>query len=93
MVQANMRFHDAVFRAAANEWLASLGRSMIDFVRLLSSAAFADAVRDLEVVEEHRRILTALDARDPEAAEAASREHMVQARSHYVRASALADNL
>lgn len=93
MVHANMRFHDALFRAAANEWLLSLGQSLIDFVRLLSAAAFADQTRDLEVLEEHKRILAALEARDPDAAEAASRQHMVEARSHYVRASALAENL
>jgi len=91
MVQANMRFHDAVFRAAANDWLASLGRSMMDFVRLLSAAAYEDPARDAEVVEEHRQILAALEARDPDAAEAASREHMVQARLKFVRASALAE--
>ena len=92
MVLANIRFHDAVFRAASNEWLLSLGHSLIDFVRLLSAAAFTDPARDLEVVEEHRQILAALEARDPEAAEAASRRHMVEARSNYIRASALAEN-
>lgn len=93
MVQANMRFHDAVFRAAANRWLLSLGRSMIDFVRLMSAAAYTDPVRDQEVVEEHRRIQDALEAKDPDAAEMASREHMVQARLHFVRASAAAESL
>ncbi len=93
MVQANMRFHDAVFRACANRWLLSLGRSMIDFVRLMSAAAYTDPVRDQEVVEEHRRIQDALEAKDPVAAEKASREHMVQARLHFVRASAAAESL
>ena len=93
MVQANMRFHDSVFRAGANRWLLSLGRSMIDFVRLMSAAAYTDPVRDQEVVEEHRRIQDALEAKDPEAAEKASREHMVQARLHFVRASATAESL
>jgi len=93
MVLANMRFHDAVFRASSNDWLLSLGRSMIDFVRLLSAAAYADPKRDQEVVDEHRRIQDALQAHDPEAAEAASREHMVQARLHFVRASAATEAL
>lgn len=93
MVQANMRFHDAVFRAGANQWLASLGRSMIDFVRLLSAAAYTDPVRDEEVVEEHRKVQEALEARNPDAAEAAAREHMVQARLHFVRASAAAESV
>src|SRR4029077_3149860 len=93
MVQANMRFHDAVFRAGANQWLASLGRSMIDFVRLLSAAAYTDPVRDQEVVEEHRHIQEALEARDPDAAETSAREHMVQARLHFVRASAAAESI
>jgi DNA-binding GntR family transcriptional regulator len=93
MVQANMRFHDAVFRAGANQWLAALGRSMIDFVRLLSAAAYTDPVRDREVIQEHRAVQRALEAKDGDAAEAAAREHMVQARLHFVRESAAAESV
>ena len=93
MVLANLRFHEAVFDAASNERLETMGRSMADFVRRLSFSAFVDTERDETVLEEHRAILTALQARDPRAAEQAARRHMVQARLHHIRRSAMTESL
>lgn len=91
LVHANVLFHETIFDASANQRLLSLGRTLSDFVRRLSSVAFSDPDRDREVAREHRAILDALESRDPERAERCAREHMAHARSHYVRQSALAD--
>lgn len=91
LVHANVLFHETIFDASANQRLLSLGRTLSDFVRRLSSVAFSDPERDREVAREHRAILDALESRDPEQAERCAREHMTHARSHYVRQSALAD--
>lgn len=91
LVHANVLFHETIFDASANQRLLSLGRTLSDFVRRLSSVAFSDPERDREVAREHRAILDALESRDPEQAERCAREHMAHARSHYVRQSALAD--
>lgn len=91
LVHANVLFHETIFDASANQRLLSLGRTLSDFVRRLSSVAFHDPDRDREVAHEHRAILAALERHDPEQAETCAREHMAHARSHYVRQSALAD--
>lgn len=85
MVQANIKFHEVIHSAAGNQRLSVLTRSLQDFVRRFSSKAFASPERDDEVLEEHEEIVRALEARDPEAAEAASRRHVAGARAFLSR--------
>jgi DNA-binding GntR family transcriptional regulator len=92
MVQANIKFHDVVHHAAGNNRLRHMTRNLLDFARRFSGEAFASQARAEEVLMEHERIIAALEARDPDRAEAATQEHVHRARgyltSRYLSAAA-----
>lgn len=83
VVNANMAFHDVIYRAAGNETLQRLVRDLSDFVRRFSTEAFSSGPRVHTVFDEHEAILKALEEHDPEAAEAASTRHL-RAASEYL---------
>jgi DNA-binding GntR family transcriptional regulator len=83
VVNANMAFHDVIYRAAGNETLQRLVRDLSDFVRRFSTEAFSSEPRVNTVFDEHEAILKALEEHDPEAAEAASTRHL-RAASEYL---------
>ena len=91
MVQANVLFHEAVFYAAGNERLKALGQGLTAFVQRLSAQAFRNPVRDSEVVREHEVLVDAIARGDANTAEAAARQHMVEARNHFDRQRTLAE--
>jgi DNA-binding GntR family transcriptional regulator len=85
MVSANIAFHDVIYRAAGNDTLFRLAKDLSDFVRRFSAEAFANPDRASAVVEEHERVLAALEAHDPEAAAAASSSHLQAASAYLVQ--------
>jgi DNA-binding GntR family transcriptional regulator len=76
VVNANMAFHDIVYRAAGNATLSRLARDLSDLVRRFSSQAFNSGPRASTVFDDHEAILRALEQHDPEAAAAASTRHL-----------------
>lgn len=82
---ANTHFHDVIYAAAGNEMLERLGRDLREFVRRFTTLPFASPDRVDHVLVEHRAIVAALEAHDPEAAELASRDHLAAAREYVVR--------
>jgi DNA-binding GntR family transcriptional regulator len=84
-VSANIAFHDVIYRAAGNDTLFRLAKDLSDFVRRFSAEAFANPDRASAVVEEHERVLAALEAHDPEAAAAASSSHLQAASAYLVQ--------
>ena len=85
VVVTNTHFHDVIYAAAGNEMLERLGRDLRDFVRRFTTLPFASPDRVDHVLAEHRAIVAALEAHDPEAAETASRSHLAAARQYVVR--------
>jgi DNA-binding GntR family transcriptional regulator len=85
VIVANMRFHDVIYGAAGNGMLERLGRDLREFVRRFTTLPFASPERVSSVLVEHRAIVAALEAHDPEAAESASRAHLSAAREYVVR--------
>jgi DNA-binding GntR family transcriptional regulator len=85
VVSANIAFHDVIYRAAGNETLFRLAKDLSDFVRRFSAEAFAKTERASAVVDEHERILSALEAHDPDAAAAASAAHLQTASAYLVQ--------
>jgi DNA-binding GntR family transcriptional regulator len=83
VVNANMAFHDVIYRAAGNATLRRLARDLSDFVRRFSTEAFSSGPRVTTVFDEHEQILKALEAHDPQAAELASTRHL-RAASEYM---------
>jgi DNA-binding GntR family transcriptional regulator len=82
---ANTAFHDVIYDAAGNEVLKRLGRDLREFVRRFTTLPFASPERVENVLAEHRRIVEALERRDPDAAEGASNAHLTAARANVVR--------
>jgi DNA-binding GntR family transcriptional regulator len=85
IVVANQRFHDVIYAAAGNPILTRVGSDLRDYVRRFSTLRFANPDRVRYVLAEHERILAALMAHDPEAAEAASDGHLGAAREYLVQ--------
>lgn len=78
--QINRAFHDALYEAAHNRFVTGVLAGLHDTLMLLPSTTFAVEGRQDKAVVEHAAILAAIEARDPEAADACAREHIRSAR-------------
>jgi DNA-binding GntR family transcriptional regulator len=79
-VSLNRRFHQAIYEAAHNRYLLQTLDSLNDSFALLRSTTFRLPHRQRNSDEERRRIIAAIEQRDPDSAERAAREHIVQAQ-------------
>jgi DNA-binding GntR family transcriptional regulator len=92
----NRRFHEAIYRAARNSFLAHAVSALSDFMALLPGTTYALPGRAAEVMREHERVLRAIAARDAGEAGRAMRDHIQKASQFRLRMTAareLADNL
>ena len=80
LVALNRRFHGAVCEAAHNRYLIATLAGMHDAMALLHSNTFRMPNRRTETDAEHRRIVLAIERRDPDEAEKAARHHVRQAQ-------------
>lgn len=85
VVNANIAFHDVIYRAAGSSTLWRLARELSDFVRRFSSGAFSSPERSSAVLREHEAILDALERHDQDAAAAASSQHLRTASDYLVK--------
>ncbi len=83
--RADTQFHARLLDATDNERLVDLTSQLADLVRRVRAAVLAEPGRAEAVVGEHRAILEALAARDPESAERHMRAHVRRARDHMLR--------
>ena len=79
-VSLNRRFHRAVCDAAHNRYLIATLDGMHDALALLNSNTFRVPNRRSESDAEHRRIVRAIERRNPDEAEKAARDHVRQAQ-------------
>jgi DNA-binding GntR family transcriptional regulator len=79
-VTLNRRFHQAIYEAAHNRYLMQTLESLHDSFALLRSATMRLPHRQRDSHEERRRIIAAIEKRDPVLAEREAREHIVQAQ-------------
>jgi DNA-binding GntR family transcriptional regulator len=68
-------FHRLVCRAAHNDRLLQSLQSLLDHVRQFQSSTLYGEGRPAEALQEHRKLLAAIEARDGESAERLAREH------------------
>jgi len=68
-------FHLCVCRASHNSRLLRMLKDLLDQVRHLKTSTLFIEGRAAEALQEHRELLLALEARDPERAEAVARAH------------------
>lgn len=77
----NLDFHYRIVNGSGNARLADMLAGDLHYMlRVYRYKSGAKPGRAAEVLEEHRRIVAAIEARDPAAAEAAMREHLRHAR-------------
>jgi DNA-binding GntR family transcriptional regulator len=79
-VTLNRCFHQAIYEAAHNRYLMQTLESLHDSLALLRSATMRLPHRQRDSHEERRRIIAAIEKRDPVRAEEAAREHIRQAQ-------------
>lgn len=79
IVDVNDRFHDAIIKAAHNRRLLELIRHNREFYFNYRIANLYTNTEAETSLDEHTAILRALEARDPDAAEAATRNHVAEA--------------
>ncbi|WP_127088892.1 GntR family transcriptional regulator [Aquabacter cavernae] len=76
MARLNRRLHGAVIRAARNRYLDHALQELQDGIALLGGTTFAVAGRPVTAAQEHREIVAAIAARDPDRAESAAQAHI-----------------
>lgn len=76
MAEHNRRLHLAIYQCSHNRYLLKTSNVLSNPLALLSRTAFSSASRRAAVCDEHRLIVEAIVARDPEKAERAAHAHM-----------------
>jgi DNA-binding GntR family transcriptional regulator len=82
-------FQMAVCQASQNKRLVQMLKVLLDQIRQVQTSTLFIKGRAKEALDEHRRLLQAIEARDPELAEKLAREHRqktLQLRRNMVRA-------
>ena len=79
MARLNLMLHEAITRAARNRYLDGALQEVQDAIALLGPTTFSVAGRPASAAEEHREIIAAIAARDPDKAEQAARAHIREA--------------
>ncbi len=88
LAQSNKRFHRQLHRASHNRYLVDMLQGMRRSLVLLSGTTLSVPARRSASVDEHDAIVRALEARDEDAAEAATRTHIANAFTTRLRMEA-----
>jgi DNA-binding GntR family transcriptional regulator len=75
----NKQFHDALYRAAHNRYLARALNAIDDALALLGVTTYSIPGRPAEAAKEHAAIVAAIAKRDPQAAQHAAEKHIRRA--------------
>lgn len=73
---ANRRFHETLYRCSHNRYLLNMVTVLHNALSLLGSTTLGNPERAAESLREHRAVVTAIRARDADAAEQALRSHI-----------------
>lgn len=79
MMEADRSFHNLVARASDNRVLAAVSRDIREVIATLWGFSNLDAEGSQVVAEQHRRIVDAIQGRDPRASAAAMHDHLIWA--------------
>lgn len=88
-VDADVDFHFAIVQATHSQLLIALHRAVLDWLREQRTISIEPAGSAQAAQRAHRRVLEAILARDPDAAEQAMQRHLDEVESHYWSARGL----
>lgn len=91
LARHNERFHSALYGAAHNRYLLKTLNALRDARALLGPTTLLDPARAAQAHAEHDAIVSAIEARDPGAADAAARQHIRAARRERLKRLTQAD--
>jgi DNA-binding GntR family transcriptional regulator len=80
-VSSTAKFYDIILQRCGNQIIAEIVQGLVARISFLRARSMSRADRAYESMEEMRAMLTAAEARDPEAARAASIAHVNAART------------
>jgi len=76
----NRKFHQAIYDAAHNRYLLQALDTLHDSMALLHNTTFRKPSNRTDSDEDHRKIVVAIEKRDPDEAERMAREHIQRAQ-------------
>jgi len=80
LARINRQLHQAIYDAAHNRYLLQMLNELHEFLALLGGTTFVLDERRRQANLEHRKLVAAIEARDPARAEEAAREHIRRAQ-------------
>lgn len=81
LIELDTRFHDALFKASRNERLSQILSSLREQIQRFRTRTLSNPARMRVALEEHRRIVEALAARDGDLARRLATEHIESAEN------------
>lgn len=84
--QINWELHHAIYAAAHNRFLTRVFAALSDPMALLRGELYIPPDRTENLYEEHRRIVEAIKARDPDASDRAAQDHITNAFKTHLEA-------
>ncbi|CFX05816.1 Transcriptional regulator, GntR family [Candidatus Filomicrobium marinum] len=82
---ANITFHQAILSLSGNPLIQGIADSLFLHVRAIRNRTIIEQDRAKRSVADHKEIIEALEARDPDRAERLVREHTMKLRDHVER--------
>lgn len=82
---ANITFHQAILNLSGNQLIKGIADSLFLHVRAIRNRTIIESDRAKRSVADHKEIIEALEARDPDRAERLVREHTMKLRDHVER--------
>jgi DNA-binding GntR family transcriptional regulator len=76
LTATNRQFHETLYRCSHNRYLLNMVTVLHNALSLLGGTTLSHAERAEETLREHREVVSAIRARDPNAAEQALRSHI-----------------
>jgi DNA-binding GntR family transcriptional regulator len=83
--QADLKFHGLIVKESRNSWLISLMNTLNDHIQMLRLRTVALEGRPERSLFEHRRVIEALERRNPSLAETLMRRHIRNVRKAVLR--------
>lgn len=84
-LQIDRNFHYLIAESSGNPWLTKLLSQILNKMSLLGSTVTHRNPSVLEIWAEHERVVDAINARDPQLAAIAMREHLVASKARVVQ--------